>query len=100
MRLKYDQSANALYIYLQEGVTPAGGAEIDAGTIVDLDDSGRVVGIELLNPARPWPLDEIAERFEIDMADVLALAALASPERPFAYGAVTTEKYALVATNN
>lgn len=97
MRLKYDQGANALYIYLQEGVKPIGGAEIDPGTIVDLDGSGRVVGIELLNPARPWPLDEISERFELDIVDLLSLKALAPAEgRSFAYGAAVTEKYALV----
>jgi hypothetical protein len=27
---------------------------------------GRVLGIEMLRPARPWPIDEIAARFKID----------------------------------
>jgi uncharacterized protein YuzE len=81
MRLKYSQTGDALYIYLIDGGRPVKGEEIDNGTLVDLDDEGRVVGIEVLNPARNWPLEEIAERFALDMDDVLALRALwRSPE--------------------
>jgi len=76
MRLQYSETADALYIYLQEGVKPATGEEIDNGTLVDLDESGQVVGIEVLNPARDWPLNEIAERFSLPLDDALALRAL------------------------
>lgn len=63
MILRYSDTADALYIYLQPGVTPTRGEEIDSATIVDLDESGAVVGIEVLNPAREWPLEVIAERY-------------------------------------
>lgn len=76
MILKYTDSADALYIYLKPGVKTTRGEEIDNGTIVDLDDQGDVVGIEVLSPARDWPLEEIAERFPLDMADLLQLRTL------------------------
>lgn len=75
MRLKYSRTGDALYIYLSEG-RPAGGHEIDNGTLVDVDEQGEIVGIEVINPAREWPLDEIAERFPMAMDDLLALKTL------------------------
>jgi hypothetical protein len=50
------------------------------GHPVDLADDGSVVGIEVLNPARQWPLDDILARYEIDVQHVLALRALVAPE--------------------
>ncbi len=87
MILKYSDTADALYIYLKPGVSPTHGEEIDHGTIVDLDDSGAVVGIEVLNPARDWPLETIAERYGLDMADHLQLRTLWDRQgnKPFPY---------------
>ena len=87
MNVTYSETADALYFRLKEGVAPTHGEEIDFGIIVDLDDSGEVVGIEVLGPARDWPLDEIAERFQLGMADHLFLAAYHGRQqnRPFAY---------------
>jgi uncharacterized protein YuzE len=89
MRLKYDEEANALYVYILDDVKPTHGEQIDAGTIVDLDDDGRVVGIEILNPARPWPVDEIAERFDLGMAETLLLRSISRENEPFPFGVRT-----------
>lgn len=86
MRLKYDAAANALYIRLQEGIDPVRGVEIDRGTIVDLADDDSVIGIEVLNPARTWPLTEIVDRFHIDdLNDVLALKNLWNENARYPY---------------
>ncbi len=60
-----DYDADALYIELAEDAAAARTVEIDPGTLVDLDDNDRVIGIEVIHPARPWPLDEILARFDI-----------------------------------
>src|SRR3954468_20018724 len=80
MRITYDQRANALYVYVQENVRPSSGEQIDAGTLVDLDDAGRVVGIEVLNPAREWPVNEIVERFTLDLNVALQLSIVRAPQ--------------------
>ena len=37
------------------------------------DQSGRPVGIEVIRPARDWPLNEILEKYAIDPANELRL---------------------------
>ena len=76
MTFRYDKDADALYIKLSDGEQIARTEQVDPGTLVDLDANGRVVGIDLIRPARAWPLDEVAERFEIADDDVAVLHAL------------------------
>ncbi|MCL4543254.1 MAG: DUF2283 domain-containing protein [Chloroflexi bacterium] len=48
MKLKVDQQADALYLTL--GEAPASDSEeVSPGIIVDYDEQGRVVGIEMLH---------------------------------------------------
>ena len=55
MKVTYDQQADALYIEVDD--TPvARTLHIDRGTLVDLDSQGHLIGVELIRPARPWPL--------------------------------------------
>jgi uncharacterized protein YuzE len=75
VRIKYDITADALYIFVSEE-TPVDGVEIDPGTVVDLDASGRIRGIEVIHPARSWPLERIAEEYDLDVPTILALRAL------------------------
>jgi uncharacterized protein YuzE len=103
MIFKYSETADALYIYLRPGVSPTRGEEIDQATIVDLDDSGDVVGIEVLNPARDWPLETVADRYGLDMADHLALRALfdRGPEsRPFPFVRISNEPQAIAVSSS
>lgn len=75
MELIYDTDADALEITLGGGII-CRTIEIDAGTLVDVDEHGEVVSLELIRPLRPWPLDEILERFAIDDADAEQLRAM------------------------
>jgi len=59
---RYDLDANALYIELGEGPA-ARTVQVDSGTLVDLDPAGNVLGIEVIQPERSWPLEEILRRF-------------------------------------
>lgn len=72
MRFSYDQDANALAVGFGGGPVDHT-IEFDSGTLVDVDASGRVVTIEVINPARRWPLDEIVADFEFDENDVRVL---------------------------
>lgn len=60
----FDLDANALYVRLSDQPV-ARTVQIDEGTLVDLDDKGAVVGIEVIQPQRTWPLGEILRRFQI-----------------------------------
>ena len=54
MKIEYSADIDALYVYFQE-VEVAKSVEPDDGVLVDLDDRGKVVGIEFL---------DASERFE------------------------------------
>ena len=71
----YDAEANAAYIYLSDDY-PDVQVEIDDGTNVDLGMSGYPIGIEVLDPYRSWPLDEIFTQFPELKADRTALEGL------------------------
>lgn len=48
MRVQYDPSADAMYIRLAEGVI-ADSDEVREGVVLDYDENGKVLGIELLS---------------------------------------------------
>ena len=75
MKYSYDYDTKALYIELSDDPVDET-RQMDAGTMVDLDESGGVVGIEVLRPGRPWPLDEIMKRFPLAENDKLLLNAM------------------------
>jgi uncharacterized protein YuzE len=72
--MTYDQNVDALYIRLTDSPV-ARTDQIDPGTLVDLDDSGSLVGVEVLRPSRIWPLREVLTRFEIAAEDRALLEA-------------------------
>jgi uncharacterized protein YuzE len=86
MNLIYDKQADALDIRLMHDVLVSLTEEIDSGTLVDLDERGRVVAIEVIRPARRWPLEEVLDRFalEDDDAEILRALWLESDTLPFA----------------
>ena len=51
MKITYDKEADAMYIYLSEGEFASNNV-IDKDTIIDLDKSGKTLGIELLNVSK------------------------------------------------
>jgi uncharacterized protein YuzE len=48
MRITYDPAANALYIELRKTV-PADSIDLEESVTADLDDQGRIIGIEILD---------------------------------------------------
>jgi uncharacterized protein YuzE len=73
--MTYDNDGDALYIrFTDETVSRT--VEVDSGTLVDLDDSGELIGVEVLRPARAWPLQEVLTRFPAPAEDRALLEAL------------------------
>lgn len=68
MLLTYDAEADALYISVLSDKVAAT-AEIEDDTLVDVNECGGLIGIEVLGPARPWPIAELAKRFGLSPQD-------------------------------
>jgi uncharacterized protein YuzE len=83
MTFRYDQEADALSIELLKDVGIARTEQIDSGTLVDLDQRGRVVAIEVLRPARDWHLEDLVSDFQLDPEDVRMLEATFHESFPF-----------------
>lgn len=80
MYYSYDLQANALYL----GLAPEKAAtthQVDEGTLVDVDTNGRIVGIEVINPDRDWPLDQICDTYGLEPQQ-RQLAEALRPEPP------------------
>lgn len=54
MRVRFDQQEDALYVRLDESPI-ADSEEVRPGVILDLDEQGEVVGIEILRVGRRLP---------------------------------------------
>jgi uncharacterized protein YuzE len=80
MQLEYDLNVGALYIRLS-GEPVARTDEAGSNAAVDLDDRGRVVGIEIISTAGRWPLAGILASYDFDPADAAQLRAYFMPER-------------------
>lgn len=59
MKITYDIEGDALYIELR-GVSSAGVIEVEEGVVVDLDDEGHVVGIEVLDASERLSPEELS----------------------------------------
>ena len=68
MKIRYTASADAIYIELSDALIVRTD-HIEPGTLVDVDGSGQAVGIELLQPARQWPLDEVVDQYQLSKED-------------------------------
>ncbi len=60
MEINYDKEADALYIRFKEGKFSKN-RKVDDLTIIDLDDKGNILGIELLEVSRRIPPESLAE---------------------------------------
>ena len=54
MRVRMDEAADALYIRLDEFAIRES-EEVSPGVVLDFDDSGRVVGIEIIDVRQKLP---------------------------------------------
>lgn len=72
---EYDREADALYLRLRAGMA-CRTQEVDPGTLVDLDEHGELLGIEVIRPSRAWPLEEVLSRYHVAADDALMLRSL------------------------
>ena len=70
MRVTYDKSTDAAYIYLTDNIGAGGVAktyccdplEVNGQINLDFDHEGRLVGIEVLGASRRLPLSVLGEK--------------------------------------
>ena len=58
MKISYDPKADALYIKFQEG-NAARTRKVEEGLLVDVDENGRLFGIEILGMKGRIPIPEL-----------------------------------------
>lgn len=58
MKIYYDQEVDAAYLRLSEEI-PAGVIEVSEGVNLDLTEDGKIVGIEILNASKNFPLQSL-----------------------------------------
>lgn len=86
MRFLYDSEVDALTILLREDGVVCDTETVDSGTLVDLDEHGVALAIEVIRPARAWPLSEVSERFALRPEEVHLLERLWDEEGRFPFG--------------
>ena len=58
MKIEYSKDADALYVYFRE-VDVARSKEVEEGVIIDLDEKGHIVGIEILDASKRLKAHEL-----------------------------------------
>ncbi len=58
MKIEYDKEVDALYIRLQEKYVSRT-QEVSEGLNVDLDEEGRLIGVEVLSAVKRYSLSDI-----------------------------------------
>ena len=58
MRIAFDQEADALYVQIHEAYV-AHVKEIEEGVIVDFDRDRKIIGIEILDVTKRFPLEDL-----------------------------------------
>jgi len=58
MRIEYDREVDALYVRLQEKYIDRT-VEIEEGLNIDLDENGRLIGLEVLDATERYTLADI-----------------------------------------
>jgi len=51
MKIEYSQEVDALYVHFRE-VLVAKSKEIEEGVVIDLDEDGHMIGIEILDASK------------------------------------------------
>jgi uncharacterized protein YuzE len=58
MKIEYDREVDALYVRLQEKLV-AKTVEIEEGVNIDLDDGGKLIGLEILDATEKYALSDL-----------------------------------------
>lgn len=59
MKIEYSKEADALYVHFKEEYV-AKSLEIEDGVVVDFDEKGHLIGIEVLDVSQRFSLSDIA----------------------------------------
>ena len=59
MKVEYDVTTDSLYISLNEGVS-AESKEVTDGVVLDFDDAGKVVGIDIQHASQRADIDKLS----------------------------------------
>ncbi len=60
MEITYDKEADAMYIEFRKGKF-AKNKKIDELTIIDLDEEGNILGIEILEVSKRIPIESLSQ---------------------------------------
>jgi uncharacterized protein YuzE len=67
MRFTYDDEADAVYVYVLEDGMVASSEVLDDGRVIDLDEGGHLIGVEILEASeRGVRLADLIERFQLE----------------------------------
>ena len=66
MRVRIDQSADAIYLNLTDRPIE-GSEEVADGIIVDYDAEGRIVGVEILDASKRTDDPEVLKQFSFEL---------------------------------
>ena len=70
MKISYDPKADALYIQFQEGKVGKT-KKVEEGILIDLDNSGKIFGIEILGLSERMSIKELGQiSFDLPLAKV------------------------------
>ena len=58
MKIEYSKEADALYVYFKEEFV-ATSKEIEDGVVIDFDEKGQLIGIEVLDVSQRFKLSDI-----------------------------------------
>jgi len=58
MKITYDKEVDAAYLKLSDG-QPSGVIEISEGVNLDLTEDGKLIGIEILDATKKFPLQTL-----------------------------------------
>jgi uncharacterized protein YuzE len=58
MKIEYSKEADALYVYFKEDFV-AKSKEIEDGVVIDFDEKGQLIGIEVLDVSQRFSLSDI-----------------------------------------
>ena len=69
MRVRVDHAADAVYLNLTDRPIKDS-AEVADGIVVDYDDTGRIVGIEILDASKRTDDPEVLKQFSFELPTV------------------------------
>ena len=58
MKIEYSKQADAIYVYFKEEYV-ASSKEVEDGIVIDFDEQGQLVGIEVLDVSKRFKLSDI-----------------------------------------